>query len=81
MQASNRRLHKIACEELHNLYSSPNTVRVMKTRRVRGRICTTHGRDKYFVQSFGRKRPEGKRQLGSPRSRREDNTKTDLKEI
>jgi hypothetical protein len=61
-----RKLHN---DELHNLYSSPNIVRVIKSRRMRwaGHVaCMGEGRGVYRV-SVGR--PEGKRPLGRPRRR------------
>jgi hypothetical protein len=73
-----RKLHK---DELHDLYSSPNNVRVIKSRRMRwaGHVARMgEGRDVYRVLVG---RPEGKRPLERPRSRWEDNIKMDLKEI
>jgi hypothetical protein len=65
-----RKLHN---EELYLLYSSPN-IRVFKLRRLKmGRACN---RDAYRV--FVGK-PEGRRPLGRPRHRCEDNTKMDLR--
>jgi hypothetical protein len=72
-----RKLHN---DELHNLYSSTNIVRVIKSRRMRwaGHVARTgEGRGVYRV-SVGR--PEGKRPLGRPRRRWEDNIKMDLRE-
>jgi hypothetical protein len=57
-------------DELHNLYSSPNIVMVIKSRKTR---WAGH------VARMGR--PEGKRPLGRPRGRWEDNIKIDLREI
>jgi hypothetical protein len=42
--------------------------------------CSTHGRDEKFIQDFCRK-PEGKRQLGRPRRKWEDNFIMDPREI
>jgi hypothetical protein len=48
-----RRVHN---EELHNLYTSPNVIRVIKSRGMRiGGSCSMHGRDEKSVQNFGRK--------------------------
>jgi hypothetical protein len=72
-----RKLHN---DELHNLYSSPNIVRVIKSRRMRwaGHVARMgEGRSVYRVLV---RRPEGKRPLGRPRRRWEDNIKMDLKE-
>jgi hypothetical protein len=73
-----RKLHN---DELHNLYSSPNIVRVIKSRRMRwaGHVARMgEGRSVYGVLVG---RPEGKRPLGRPRHRWEDNIKIDLREI
>jgi transcription termination factor 2 len=68
-------------DELHNLYSSPNIVRVIKSRRMKwaGHVARMgEGRGVYRVL-IGR--PEGKRQLGRPRRRWKDNIKMDLRGI
>jgi hypothetical protein len=68
-------------DELHSLYSSPNMVRVIKSRRIRWVGHVAHmgeGRGVYMVLVG---RPEGKRPLGRPRCRWEDNIKMDLMEI
>jgi hypothetical protein len=60
-------------DELHSLYSSPNIVRVIKSRRLRwvGHVaCMGEGRGVYRVLVG---KPEGKRPLGRPRHRWEDN--------
>jgi hypothetical protein len=72
-----RKLHN---EELNNLYSSPNIVRVIKSRRMgwAGHVARMgEGRGMYRV--FVGK-PEGRRQLGRPRHRWEDNIRMDLRE-
>jgi hypothetical protein len=72
-----RKLHN---DELHNLYSSLNIVRVIKSRRMRwaGHVASMgEGRHVYRVLV---RRPEGKRPLGRPRHRWEDNIKVDLME-
>jgi hypothetical protein len=72
-----RKLHS---DELHSLYSSPNIVRVIKSRRMSwaGHVARMEeGRDVYRVLVG---RPEGKRPLGKPRRRWEDNIKMDLRE-
>jgi hypothetical protein len=73
-----RKLHN---DELHSLYSSPNTVRVIKSRRMRwaGHVAPMgEGRGVYRVLVG---RPEGKRPLGRHRRRWEDNIKMDFREI
>jgi hypothetical protein len=72
---------KLHNDELHVLYSSPNTVRVVKSRRMRwvGHVaCMGEGRGVYRVLVG---RPEGKRLLGRPRCRLEDNIEMNLGEI
>jgi hypothetical protein len=72
-----RNLHN---EELSDLYSSPNTVWVINSRRMRraGHVaCTGERRGVYRVLVA---KPEGKRPLGRPR-RRKDNIKTDVQEV
>jgi hypothetical protein len=62
-----RRLHN---EELNNLYSSPNIVWVIKSRRVRWvghGACMGEGKDDYRILVG---RPEGRRPLGRPRHRK-----------
>jgi hypothetical protein len=68
-------------DELHDLYSSQNIVRVIKSRRMRwaGHVARMdEGRGVYRVLVG---RSEGKRPLGRPRLRWEDNIKIDLTEI
>jgi hypothetical protein len=73
-----RKLHN---DELHSLYSSPNIVRVIRSRRVRwaGHVARMGERRDVCRALVGR--PEGKRPLGRPRRRWEDNIKMDLTEI
>jgi hypothetical protein len=71
-----RKLHN---DELHGLYSSPNIVGVIKSRRMRwaGHVSRMgEGRDVYRVLVG---RPKSKSPLGRPRRRWEDNVKMDLK--
>jgi hypothetical protein len=73
-----RKLHN---DELHNLYSSPNIVRVIKSKRMiwAGHVARMgEGRVVYRVLVG---RPEGKRPLERPRRRWEGNIKMDLREI
>ena len=73
-----RKLHN---EELSDLYSLPNIVGVVKSRRMRwaGHVARMgEGRGEYRVLVG---KPEGKRPLGRPRHRWEDNIKTDLQEV
>ena len=74
-----RRLHY---EELHSLYRSPNIVRmIIKSRRLRwaGHVARMEEGSRAFKILAGK--PTGKKSLGSPRRRWEDNIRMDLKEI
>jgi hypothetical protein len=68
-------------DELHDLYSSPNIVRVIKSRRMRwaGHVARMGEGTGLYRVLVGR--PEGKRPSGRPRRRWEDNVKMDLREI
>ena len=73
-----RKLHN---KELSDLYSLPNIVRVVKSRRMRWAGHVAHvveGRGVYRVLVG---KPEGKSPLGRPRHRWEDNIKMDLQEV
>jgi hypothetical protein len=73
-----RRLHN---KELHALYTSPNIIRVIKSRRLRwaGHVaCMGERRGAYRALMW---KPEGRRPLGRPRYRWEDNIKIDLCEV
>jgi hypothetical protein len=73
-----RKLHS---GELHNLYSSPDIIRQIKSRRMRwvGHVaCVGEGRNMYRVLAA---KPEGKRLLGRPRRRWEDGIKMELRRL
>jgi hypothetical protein len=73
-----RKLHN---EELNDLHSSPIIVRVIKSRRIGwvGHVARMgESRDLYRVLVG---KPQGKRPLGRPRHRWEDNIKMDLQEV
>ena len=73
-----RRLHN---KELNDLYSSPNIVRVIKSRRIRwaGHVARMgQERGVYRVLVW---KPEGRRPLGRPRRRRVANITIDLQEV
>ena len=73
-----RKLHN---EELNDLYSLPNIVRVVKSRRMRwAEHVTRMGKDRGVHRVLVGK-PKGKRPLGRPRRRWEDNIKMYLQEV
>jgi hypothetical protein len=72
---------KLLNDELHILCSSPNIVRVIKSRWMKwaghmARVGDVRGVYRVLVG-----RPKGKRPLGRPRRRWEDNIKLDVREI
>ncbi|KAJ4450854.1 hypothetical protein ANN_02285 [Periplaneta americana] len=73
-----RKLHNT---ELHALYSSPDIIGNIKSRRLRWArhvVRMDESRNAYRVLVG---RPDGKRPLGRPRRRWEDNNKMDLREV
>jgi hypothetical protein len=68
-------------EELHILYSSPDIIRQIKSRRMRwaGHMALMGKERKVYRVLMGK--PEGKRPLGRPRHRWEDQIEKDLWEI
>jgi len=73
-----RKLHN---EELNDLCSSPNIVRVIKLRRMRwvGHVARMGERRSLYRVLVGK--PEGKRPIGRSKHRWEDNIKMDLQEV
>jgi hypothetical protein len=73
-----RKLHN---EELHNLSSSSDSIRQVKSRRMRwaGHVARMGEEIKVYKVLVGK--PEGKRPLGRPRRRWEDGVRMDLREI
>jgi hypothetical protein len=72
---------KLLNEELRDLYSSPNIIRIMKPRRMRwaghvARIWENKNACRLLVG-----KPEGKRLLRRPRRRWVDNIRMDLGEV
>jgi len=72
---------KLHYEELNDLYFSPNIIRVIKLRRMRwaGHVAPMGGEEEYTGFWWGK--PEGKRPLGRPSHRWEDNVKMDPQEV
>jgi hypothetical protein len=70
-----RKLHN---EELHNVYSSPGIIRIIKTKRMRWAGHVARMREKRNVYRLLVGELEGKRPLGRPRCRWMDNIEMDL---
>ena len=73
-----RKLHN---EELNDLYSLPNIVQVIKSRRMRWAGHVAHVVERRGIYRVVVVKLEGKRPLGRPRCRWEDNIKLDLWEV
>jgi len=73
-----RRLHN---EEQQGLYDSPDVVKIMKSRRLRwaGHVARMGKKRRLYSILVGR--PDGRRPLGRPIHRREDNIRRDLREV
>jgi hypothetical protein len=63
------------------LYSSPNNIRVIKSRRMRwaGHVASVGEKRGTYMILVGR--PQGRQPLGRPRLRWEDNIKMDVQEV
>jgi hypothetical protein len=72
---------KLHIEELHNLYTFPDIIRQVRSRRMRwaGHVARMGEEIKVYKVLMGK--PEGKRPLGRPRRRWEDRIRIDLRKI
>jgi hypothetical protein len=72
---------KVHSEELHNLYSSPEIIRQIKSRQMRwtGHVAYMGGERTVYKVLVGK--PKGMRPLRRPRHKWEDGIRIDLKEI
>jgi hypothetical protein len=72
---------KLNNEELHNLYSSPSIIRIIKSMRMRwaGHVARIGEKRNVYRLSVGK--TEGRRPLGRPRRKWIDNIKMDLLEV
>jgi hypothetical protein len=70
-----RRLHN---KELYALYSSPNIIRVFKSRRLKWASHVARMGERRVAYRVLVRKHEGRRQLGRPRRRWEDNVKMDF---
>jgi hypothetical protein len=66
--------------KLYALYSSPNSIRMIKSRRLRWAGYVARIRESIYAKGVMMGKPEGRRSLGRPRRRWEDNIKMDLRE-
>jgi hypothetical protein len=73
-----RKLHN---EELHNLYSSPSIIRMIKTRRMRWTGPLARMREKRNAYRILVGNPERKRPLGRSRCKWVNNIKMDLRNM
>jgi hypothetical protein len=73
-----RRLHN---EELNDLYSSPNVIRVIKSRRMKWAGHVARMEEKRGAYRILVGRPEGRRPLGQPKRRWEENIEMHLQEV
>jgi hypothetical protein len=75
-----RKLHN---KELHDLYSSPSIIRIIKSRRMRwtGHVARMGKKKKKNAYRFLVGNPEEKRPLGRPSRRWVDNIRMDLGEV
>jgi hypothetical protein len=73
-----RKLHN---KELHDLYSSPSIIRIIKSQRMRWAGHLARMGEKRNAYSLLVGKPEGKRPLGRPRCRWVDNIRMDLGEV
>jgi hypothetical protein len=73
-----RKLHN---EKLHNLYCSPNTIRMIKLSRMgwAGHVARVEERKNVYRVLV--RNPEGKRPVGTRRHKWDDDIKVDLREI
>jgi hypothetical protein len=72
---------KVPNEELHDLYSSPSSIRMIKSRRMRWAGQAVGMGERRGVCRVLMGKPEGKRPLERPRHRWKDNIKMDLQDV
>jgi hypothetical protein len=73
-----RKLHN---EELHDLYSLPSIIRIIKARRMRWVGCVARMGEKKNAYRLLVGKPKRRRPLGRPRRRWLDNIRIDLVEV
>jgi hypothetical protein len=72
---------KLHTEELHDLYSSPSIIRILKARKMRRAGHVARMGEKRNAYSVFVGKPEGRKPLGRPRRRWLDNIRVDLVEV
>jgi hypothetical protein len=72
---------KLHSEELHNLYSTPDIIRQVKSRRMRWAGHVARKGEERKVNKVLVGKPEGKRPLGRPSRKWENGIRMDLREI
>jgi hypothetical protein len=72
---------KLPNMELHDLYSSPSIIRIIKSRRMRWAGHVARMGEERNAYRLLMAKPEGKRPLGRPRRRLVDNIRMDLGEV
>jgi len=76
-----REWRRLLNKELNDLYSSPNIVRVIKSRRMRWAVHVARMREERGVYRVLLAKPEGRRPQGRPKCRWVDNIRMDLQEV
>jgi hypothetical protein len=76
-----REWRKLQNKELHDLYSSPSIIRIIKSRRMRWAGLVARMGEKRNAYRLLMGTPEGKRPLGRPRRRWVYNIRMDLGEV
>ena len=72
---------KLYNADLHTLYSSPNIIRNLKSRRLRWAGHVAHMEQSRITYRVLVGKPEGNRPLGRPKCRWKDNIKMHLREL
>jgi hypothetical protein len=72
---------KLYNEELHDLYSSPSIIRIIKARRMRWVGHVAQMAEKRYAYRLLVEKPERKKTLGRPRRKWVDNIRMDLSEL
>jgi hypothetical protein len=80
-RCGDRRMEKLHNEQLHDLYSSPSIMRIIKERRMRWAGHVAPMGEKRNAYRLLVVRPEGRRPLGRPRRRWLNNIRMDLVEV